>query len=434
MPSLEFTLGNRRCQLMSASGALRGSSLLTAILIILLTLVGSATAQLDGGDGFLKVLTFARSNTSSSTLLNLRGIPLGQDLATFLRGIVADDVNDVSKPPGAPPLRRLQALDLSGTNISGGIPPELGNLTSLVYLNLSSNLLSGPIPPELSRLSKLRYLDLSANELLGPLSPQLESLFFRRLKVLDLSSNKLSGPVSINVNTWRLSELPEATSPWSIVSVPDKAAGRQKGAVKSVFLEDSATRPLTHLDLSSNGFCEMVPNLFTFARLKYLNLSSNHFSGKVASNIWSNSAGLQTVDLSFNPDLVVLLWPHHSSVDPPWRSSSVDVNLQGTKLEFRLGVKEQVCAGLYPFNLLTSDGPYPSWGAQSSASRGSSNRCPRVRSDGWVGGRGRQRRLINIPHDFVVFVYQNQLLYLVIYLPQLIVIVFLVFLFYKQRR
>ena len=96
-------------------------------------------------------------------------------------------------PPELGRLTQLVELDLSGNALGGSIPSELGNLTALKQLRLSSNGLSGPIPPELGRLTNLVELDVSRNYLDGPIPLELGNL--TGLKQLDLSSNRLSGSI-----------------------------------------------------------------------------------------------------------------------------------------------------------------------------------------------------------------------------------------------
>ena len=120
-------------------------------------------------------------------------------------------------------LSTLHILDLSHNNLSGFIPPCLGNLSgmkvkpseteqyegnlevvtkgrvyeynSTLYLvnsiDLSNNNLSGEMPTELTSLIRLGTLNLSWNHLTGKIPLQIGNLEW--LETLDLSRNKLSG-------------------------------------------------------------------------------------------------------------------------------------------------------------------------------------------------------------------------------------------------
>ncbi|MYI28063.1 MAG: hypothetical protein F4064_08210, partial [Acidimicrobiales bacterium] len=65
---------------------------------------------------------------------------------------------------------------VSANDLSGSIPPELGNLTGLETLSLSGNALSGSIPPSLGNLTNLTRLSLYSNELSGSIPPELGRL------------------------------------------------------------------------------------------------------------------------------------------------------------------------------------------------------------------------------------------------------------------
>ena len=58
-------------------------------------------------------------------------------------------------------------LKLSYTNLTGSIPPEIGNLTNLRYLYLDDNQLTGEIPPEIGNLTNLTGFYLQDNQLSG---------------------------------------------------------------------------------------------------------------------------------------------------------------------------------------------------------------------------------------------------------------------------
>ena len=88
---------------------------------------------------------------------------------------------------------RVVELRLRGNELSGAIPPELGNLTKLRYLNLDSNELSGEIPPELGDLFRLSSLSLCGNALSGAIPPALGNL--NNLTGFWIWGNQLSGQI-----------------------------------------------------------------------------------------------------------------------------------------------------------------------------------------------------------------------------------------------
>ena len=60
---------------------------------------------------------------------------------------------------------RVFNLNLFGNNLSGVIPPEVGNLTNLATLYLNENQLTGNIPSEIGNLTNLTYLNLNSRSL-----------------------------------------------------------------------------------------------------------------------------------------------------------------------------------------------------------------------------------------------------------------------------
>lgn len=90
-------------------------------------------------------------------------------------------------------------LSLSENNLSGTLPPVLGDLAQLRRLVLTDNRLTGPIPPELGQLSQLTRLDLHRNRLNGTIPTELGAL--PRLDSLLLFGNELSGTIPAELGT-----------------------------------------------------------------------------------------------------------------------------------------------------------------------------------------------------------------------------------------
>ena len=86
---------------------------------------------------------------------------------------------------------RVTKLRLSGNQLTGEIPPELGNLDYLISLDLNVNRLTGTVAPELGKLTYLTSLSLSWNGLTGEIPPELGNL--TNLTSLGLSDNRLTG-------------------------------------------------------------------------------------------------------------------------------------------------------------------------------------------------------------------------------------------------
>ncbi|TYH26927.1 hypothetical protein ES288_A02G028100v1 [Gossypium darwinii] len=90
-------------------------------------------------------------------------------------------------------LRNMTGIDLSCNNLTGHIPPELGNLSEIHSLNLSHNKLTGVIPSSFSKLKQIESLDLSYNNLSGEIPNQLVEMI--SLEVFNVAYNNLSGSI-----------------------------------------------------------------------------------------------------------------------------------------------------------------------------------------------------------------------------------------------
>ena len=142
---------------------------------------------------------------------------------------------------------RVIALLLSENNLTGAIPPELGNLDALTRLDLYSNSLSGSIPAELGNLTNLEALNLSGNDLSGPIPAELGNL--SNLRELHLSNNGLSG------------EIPPALAGLSELQDIFLAGNELTGCIPQALedMREVGYNDLGRLDLEVCGEAEEVP-------------------------------------------------------------------------------------------------------------------------------------------------------------------------------
>ncbi|KAL8036887.1 hypothetical protein ABFX02_11G005800 [Erythranthe guttata] len=90
--------------------------------------------------------------------------------------------------------RKVTSISLSGKNLTGYIPSEIGALTSLTSLDLSHNTFGGPLPHHITTLQNLVHLDVSSNNLNGSLPESLSNLTHLE-GTLNLSYNAFSGEI-----------------------------------------------------------------------------------------------------------------------------------------------------------------------------------------------------------------------------------------------
>ncbi|KAL5990760.1 hypothetical protein ACLOJK_011664 [Asimina triloba] len=90
----------------------------------------------------------------------------------------------------------MTGLDLSGNELSGALPEEIGRIIPFVTsLDLSYNNFTGVIPTNLSNCSYLNILRLQHNGFSGQIPWQLGRL--ERLSDFDVADNSLSGPIPV---------------------------------------------------------------------------------------------------------------------------------------------------------------------------------------------------------------------------------------------
>ncbi|KAG7013910.1 Receptor-like protein 12, partial [Cucurbita argyrosperma subsp. argyrosperma] len=185
----------------------------------------------------------------------------------------------------------LAVLSLSNNHLSGTIPPCLANFTSLAVLDLKNNHFSGNVPMFFPIGSQLRSLDLNDNQIEGELPQSL--LNCKNLQVLDLGNNVITG-------------------------------------LFPHWLE--AASSLRVLILRSNRFYGQINNSMnkdSFPNLRIIDLSRNHFSGLLPSNLFKNMRAMKEVEVG-NQE------PNSSSRESdilPFYKDSVVVSIKGSDLK-----------------------------------------------------------------------------------------------------
>ena len=178
---------------------------------------------------------------------------------------------------------RVTSLVLSDSQLTGTIPPELGNLNNLERLSLTRNQLTGDIPPELSLLTNLQLLALGGNQLSGEVPSSLGNI--TNLEELYLWGNQLTGPIPVGLGT--LNNLRELSL----------GENQLTGMIPA---ELGSLTKLDWLYLSGNQLSGEVPSsLGSLANLQGLYLSDNQLSGEIPSELGS-LANLLELRLNIN--------------------------------------------------------------------------------------------------------------------------------------
>ncbi len=192
---------------------------------------------------------------------------------------------------------RVAGISLPINNLSGPIPPELGQLNKLESLLLPLNSLAGPIPAELGEMSSLQQLGLAGNDLTGPIPPELVEL--STLQVLSLDGNDLAGRIPAELG--EMSNLEALTLSSNSLSGPIPP---ELGELSS----------LQQLGLGGNDLTGPVPpELGEMSNLEALTLSSNDLSGPIPPELGELSS-LQQLGLGGN-DLTGPIPPELGELD-----------------------------------------------------------------------------------------------------------------------
>ncbi|CAL9186502.1 unnamed protein product [Musa hybrid cultivar] len=175
---------------------------------------------------------------------------------------------------------RVNGVYLAESNISSEIFSNFSLLTELTHLDLSANAIGGFVPADLNRCSRLEYLNLSSNIIGG----ELNLTGLTNLVTVDLTRNRFNGSIRAN--------FPAMCANLVSLNISTNSFG---GDITGCF--DQCPK-LKYLDLSSNHFVGGIwPG---FPSLRQLLISENSFTGEFLPSTFASGCDLESLDLSRN--------------------------------------------------------------------------------------------------------------------------------------
>ncbi|CAL5369912.1 unnamed protein product [Camellia sinensis] len=194
----------------------------------------------------------------------------------FLKNKKLEDLNWSSLP-------NLERLDFRRSDLTGGIPDEIGTLSNLTYLNLSCNNIVGDLPLTLGNLTKLAHLSISNNHISGSIPIGIGNL--KSLVVLDISNNNFTGPIPSSIG-----HLTNLTYLWLC----------SNQLIGSIPTELGNLLNLVDMNMGFNSLTGSIPlSIGHLTNLAYLRLCSNQLSGSIPIGI-GNLRSLVVLDISNN--------------------------------------------------------------------------------------------------------------------------------------
>jgi len=187
-----------------------------------------------------------------------------------------------SIPSSIGSLPNLVNLDLSDNQFYLNIPSSLGNLLNLQTLDLSYNQLTGSIPASFSNLTNLWNFLLDDNQLTGSFPTYIEN--FLQLKSVYLNKNKLTGSLPDNIGN--LTNLNDAQFGNNLLTgnIPPSM-----GNLSSVI----------YLSFDHNQLTGTIPSTFkNLVKIQGLGFSNNQLTGSVA--VLAQLHTLQSLSISNN--------------------------------------------------------------------------------------------------------------------------------------
>ena len=274
-------------------------------IILLLTIAPKIHAQVNTQDSLALVDLYNSTGGPNWTFSS--GWPIGNPRGWS--GILVDSNNRVVSislpsnnltgiiPPSVGNLAKLQYINLSNNQLTGRIPSSMGNLTQLKSFSLDHNQLRDTIPASLGNLHKVGYFNLAVNALTGNIPPELGNLL--QVYNLLLEVNKLTGPIPTSLGKLTKLTRIELENNQLTGTIPSSLGGLDNlQELNLSFNQLSGTIPdslgsakhIIHMYLSGNQLTGTIPLSFgrKYTPLNVCMLDNNHLSGGIPDTIIYN--------------------------------------------------------------------------------------------------------------------------------------------------
>ncbi|KAE8731741.1 putative Leucine-rich repeat protein kinase family protein [Hibiscus syriacus] len=179
---------------------------------------------------------------------------------------------------------RVTTLNLSGLELTGTLPPHMGNLSFLSFLSIKDNSIHGGLPVQLSNLHRLKHIDFGNNSFTGEIPSWFGSL--TELQELYLHVNNFSGVIPSS-----LGYLPKLEK----LSLYENQIS---GSIPSSIFNMSS---LQGIDLSNNMLSGPIPFIkLDLVSLEFINFNYNNLTGLFPKDMFDHLPNLKTLYLSGN--------------------------------------------------------------------------------------------------------------------------------------
>jgi M6 family metalloprotease-like protein len=164
---------------------------------------------------------------------------------------------------------RVTHIWFCNNNLSGTLPPEIGDLEELneltAYNYPTTGYISGPIPPEIGKLSKLRSISFQLNQLSGTIP--VEIFHLSNLQWLELNYNNFNGTIPKEIGLLEKLESLNFSYNQLTGSIPKEIGQLTK---------------LTDLTLWGNQLTGSIPSeIGNLTNLRWMMLNNNMLTGDV---------------------------------------------------------------------------------------------------------------------------------------------------------